>query len=111
MDALFSVEFAIACALLEGNVGLQQLNDTVVQRAEVQALLAHVSVSATEDYDPDDRALSRLDQARFFMRGGDVIESVKVARALGIAQRSISADALRQEFVEDRKSTRLNSSH
>jgi 2-methylcitrate dehydratase PrpD len=100
MDALFSVEFAIACALLEGNVGLQQLNDAVVQRADVQALVARVSVSTTEDYDPDEPALSRFDQVRFFMRGGDVIESVKVARALGSAQRPISADALRQKFVD-----------
>ena len=34
------------------------------------------------------------------VRGGDVIESVKVARALGSAQRPISADALRQKFVD-----------
>ena len=100
MDALFSVEFAIASALLEGNVGLQHMNDAYVQRADVQALLNKVSVRTTEDYDPDEPALSRFDQVRFFMRGGTVIDSAPVARALGSAQRPISADALKQKFVD-----------
>ena len=100
MDALFSVEFAIASALLEGNVGLQHMNDAYVQRADVQALLNKVSVNTTEDYDPDEPALSRFDQVRFFMRGGTVIDSAPVARALGSAQRPISADALKQKFVD-----------
>ena len=100
MDALFSVEFAIASALIEGNVGLQHMNDAYVQRADVQALLNKVSVNTTEDYDPDEPALSRFDQVRFFMRGGTVIDSAPVARALGSAQRPISADALKQKFVD-----------
>lgn len=100
MDALFSVEFAIACALLEGNVGLQQLHDAVVQRADVQALLAKVSVTTTEDYDPDEPALSRFDQVRFVMRGGTVIDSQPVARALGSAARPIGGDALKQKFLD-----------
>jgi 2-methylcitrate dehydratase PrpD len=100
MDALFSVEFAIACALLEGNVGLQQLGDAVVQRADIQALLAKVSVRTTEDYDPDEPALSRFDQVRFVLRGGAVIDSEPVARALGSAARPISRDALRRKFLD-----------
>ena len=100
MDALFSVEFAVASALLEGNVGLKHLNDAYVQRADVQALLAKVSVNTTEDYDPDEPALSRFDQVRFFMRDGHVIDSAPVARALGSAQRPISAEALRQKFID-----------
>lgn len=75
LDAIFSAEFAVAAALLAGNVGLREVSDDFVRRAEVQDLMRRVEVVTNEDYDPDAPGLSRYDQVRIFLRGGEVAQA------------------------------------
>jgi 2-methylcitrate dehydratase PrpD len=100
LDAIFSVEFGVAAALLAGNVGLKEVSDAFVARADVQALLRRVTVAANEDYDPEWPAMSRFDQVHVRLSSGETLTSEPVYRALGDAQRPLSAADLRAKFLD-----------
>lgn len=100
LDAIFSVEFAVAAALLAGNVGLNEVSDDFVARADVQALLRRVSVIANEDYDPAWPAMARFDQVFVHLTSGETLKSEPVTRALGDAQRPLTPDDLRAKFLD-----------
>ena len=100
LDAIFSVEFGVAAALLAGNVGLREVSDAFVARAEVQALLRRVTVNANEDYDPAWPAMSRYDQVSVRLTNGETLVSEPVYRALGDAQRPLTAADLRAKFLD-----------
>lgn len=100
LDAIFSVEFGIAAALIAGNVGLREVSDEFVARADVQSLLARVTVSAHEDYDPEWPAMARFDQVHVRLRDGATVSSEPVRRALGDATRPLAPQDLRAKFVD-----------
>ncbi len=100
LDAIFSAEFGVAAALIAGNVGLREVSDEFVARADVQALLAKVSVSAHEDYDPEWPAMARFDQVHVTLRDGTTVSSEQVRRALGDATRPLAPQDLRAKFVD-----------
>lgn len=100
LDAIFSVEFAVAAALVAGNVGLREVSDEFVARADVQSLLKKVEVSAHEDYDPAWPAMARFDQVHVRLNNGESLASKPVYRALGDAQRPLAPADLRAKFVD-----------
>jgi 2-methylcitrate dehydratase PrpD len=100
LDAIFSVEFGVAAAMLAGNVGLKEVSDEFVARADVQMLLKRVNVVANEDYDPAWPAMSRFDQVRVHLKDGASITSEPVHRALGDAQRPLTPADLRAKFLD-----------
>jgi 2-methylcitrate dehydratase PrpD len=100
LEAIFSAEFAVAAALVAGNVGLAQVSDEFVRRADVQALIARVTVVANEDYDPAWPAMSRFDQVRMRLMNGETITSDPVYRALGDAQRPLAPAELTAKFLD-----------
>ena len=100
LDAIFSVEFAAAAAIVAGNVGLREVSDNFVRRSDVQALIKRVTVSSNDDYDPEWPAMSRYDQVRIRLKDGVVIESEQARRALGDAGRPLSVDDLQRKFFD-----------
>ncbi len=100
LDAIFSVEFAIAAALIAGNVGLHEVSDEFVARADVQALLQKVTVSAHEDYDPAWPSMARFDQVHVRLNDGKTLSSEPVYRALGDAKRPLAPADLRAKFAD-----------
>ena len=100
LDAIFSVEFAIAAAFIAANVGLREVSDAFVARADVQALLKRVTVNAHEDYDPAWPAMARFDQVHVRLNDGTSYVSAPVSRALGDAQRPLAPADLRAKFVD-----------
>ena len=42
LEGKFSMEFAMACALIGGRAGVEQLRDDFVNRSDVQALMKRV---------------------------------------------------------------------
>jgi 2-methylcitrate dehydratase PrpD len=100
LDAIFSAEFGVAAALVAGNVGLAQVSDEFVARADVQALIGRVSVVANEDYDPDWPAMSRFDQVRMRLTDGETMTSDPVYRALGDAKRPLAPAELTAKFLD-----------
>jgi 2-methylcitrate dehydratase PrpD len=71
LEAKFSMEFAMACAIVAGRAGLTELTDDFVRRAEIQTLMPRVSVDpddredpAAPGYTPDDLVTVETDNGR-----------------------------------------------
>ena len=89
LEAKFSMEFAMASAVLAREAGLAQYTDDFVRRPEVGALMRRVRIAAHEDYDPDLPGGARFDQVRVALTSGEVLESEKVRRARGHGERPL----------------------
>ncbi len=98
LDAKFSAEFAMACAILAGRVGMAELNDAFVAGADVQSLMRKVRVESVEASDPDDPLFSPADSVRIRLRGGAALQSEAVRRARGHAHNPIGVEDLRAKF-------------
>ena len=98
LDAIFSMEFASAAAVIAGNVGLKEVSDEFVARPDVQNLLKRVTVAATGETDPAWPAMARFDQVSIQLMDGATLTSEPVYRALGDAQRPLAAADLRAKF-------------
>ncbi len=100
LDAKFSAEFAMACAILAGRVGMAELNDAFVADAAVQSLMRKVRVESVEASDPDDPLFSPADSVRIRLREGGMLESEPVRRARGHAHNPIDVEDLRAKFTD-----------
>ena len=98
LEAKFSIEFAMAAAVIARRAGLSEYNDGFVRRPEVQALMGKVSVETNRNYDPEVSGASVWDQVRIDLAGGGSIESEKVSRAKGHADRPLSEAELFEKF-------------
>jgi 2-methylcitrate dehydratase PrpD len=78
--------------------GLAEYTDGFVQRSEVQALMRKIGVETNRNYDPEVSGASVFDQVRVELAGGAVVESEKVARAKGHADRPLSDEELFEKF-------------
>ena len=83
LEAKFSMEFAMACALVARRAGLTELTDAFVRRADIQSLFERVSVDpddredpATPGYTPDDLVTVETDN-------GMLLESRKITSVRG----------------------------
>lgn len=99
LDAKFSAEFTIACALARGHVDLQDLTDAGVNAQDVQALLRKVRVVAQAERDPQEPLFSPEDRLTIRLRDGTAIEATPVQRALGHASRPVGDVELRAKFL------------
>jgi 2-methylcitrate dehydratase PrpD len=98
LEAKFSMEFAMAAAVIARRAGLAEYTDAFVRRPEVQELMRKVTVATNQKYDPEVSGASIWDQVRIELVGGDTIESEKVRRAKGHADRPLSEAELFEKF-------------
>ena len=98
LAAKFSMEFAMAAAVISRRAGLAEYTDGFVRRPEVQDLMRRVGVETNQNYDPEVSGASVFDQVRVELVGGGVVESEKVTRAKGHADRPLSEDELFEKF-------------
>ena len=98
--AKFSIEFALACAILAGRVGLQDLTDEFVQSAAVQQLMGLVAI----DIDPVEEAgtsgYAPYDNVRVKLNDGTVLKSEDVRHAQGDPQAPLTAENLWVKFAD-----------
>jgi 2-methylcitrate dehydratase PrpD len=99
LDAKFSAEFTIACALARGHVDLQDLTDASVNEADVQGLLRKVKVAAQAERDAEEPLFSPADLMTVRLRDGGVLRAEPVRRALGHASRPIGETELKEKFL------------
>lgn len=99
LEGKFSIQFAMACALLERKVTLSELVDPVVQRADVQALMKRVKVTLITEYDTAMPQYSPYDQVRVRLDSGQVLESERIKRAKGHITRPLSEQELYAKFA------------
>lgn len=100
LDAKFSAEYALACALLRGQLGLADLRDDAVNASDVQALLRRVQVQAVDLQDAEEPLFSPADLLQVQLRDGTRLDAEPVHRALGHASRPIDDAALQAKFTD-----------
>lgn len=100
LAAKFSIEFALASAVVARRVGLAELTDAFVRRPDVQALMERVAVTTNTDYDPASPGASVADQVAIRLASGRVLAGEQVRRARGHAERPLADPDLFAKFED-----------
>jgi 2-methylcitrate dehydratase PrpD len=100
LEAKFSMEFAMASALVARDAGLRQLTDEFVRRPDVQETMTRVSIATTDSAAPDDLAFGFADQVRLRLADGTPLESPEVRYARGHWTRPLGEGELWKKFAE-----------
>jgi aconitate decarboxylase len=100
LEAKFSLEFAVACALTAGKVGLAELTDELVGRPAVRSLFPKLSIATTESRCPLEPAFAFSDRVVLRLADGRVLDSGEIRFARGNSQRPLSDEELRAKFMD-----------
>jgi len=100
LEAKFSLEFAVASALIAGQVGLGELTDAFVQRPDVRDAMGKVSIATTEARCPLEPAFALSDRVVLHMKDGRTFDSGEIRFARGNAQRPLREAELRAKFLD-----------
>src|SRR5262249_4420983 len=97
LEAKFSIEFALASALVAREVGLKQLTDAFVQRPDVAQSMSKVSVRTVPT---PGLPFAESDQLSVVLRSGEEIAHAPVAGAKGSWENPLSASEFRAKFMD-----------
>jgi 2-methylcitrate dehydratase PrpD len=101
LEAKFSMEFAMASALVAHRVGLSELSDDFVGRADVREAMKRVQCTTTTEMVKGwDQPFAPADQVTVVLKSGETLTSEPVERPKGSWQRQMTSDELRQKFVD-----------
>ena len=100
LEARFSAEFAVACALLHGHVGLADLDDARVSEEDIQRLQGRVQVLPLQEQDAEEPLFSPFDTVRVRFRDGESISATPVHRAKGHASLPLTDVELQAKFLD-----------
>ena len=98
LEAKFSMEFAMAAAVVSRRASLGEYTDEFVRRPEVQDFMRKVALVTNENYDPVQSGASMWDQVMVELTNGERIESEQVRRARGHAERPLGEAELFDKF-------------
>jgi 2-methylcitrate dehydratase PrpD len=112
LEAKFSMQFAMAAALVARKVGLAELTDAFVRRPDVQAMFPRVSFTTTDATMPGS-AFAPADSVAITTTSGETLQSGPIEYAKGSHQHPLSreelwekfADCLGEEYPDTRKSS------
>jgi 2-methylcitrate dehydratase PrpD len=99
LEAKFSMQFAMAAALVARRVGLSELTDGFVLRPEVQAIFPRVSITTTAAT-MESSAFAPADAVEITTSSGETLKSGPVEFAKGSHQRPLSRDELWFKFTD-----------
>ena len=99
LEAKFSMQFAMAAALVARKVGLTELTDDFVRRPEVQSIFPLVSFAATAETKPGSN-FAPADAVEITTVGGETFKSGPVEYAKGSHQRPLSRDDIWLKFAD-----------
>lgn len=101
LEAKFSMEFAIASALVARRVGLGELTDRFVNEAQVRALMGRVRIEAVAGEScPYEPVFAMTDRVELRLQDGRTLDSGPVRFARGNAMLPLSAETLRDKFMD-----------
>jgi len=100
LEAKFSEQFAMAAAVILGRMGVAELSDEVVQRADIQAFFPKVRLNPVDAYDSRDPAHSPSEQVVIRLVNGEVLDSGLVTSVRGHVDDPMTADELWTKFAE-----------
>jgi 2-methylcitrate dehydratase PrpD len=99
LEAKFSLEFAVASALVAREVGLAQLNDGFVLRPEVQSAMKKVTTTTVDTRSPVEPMFALADRVQIKMESGRTLDSGDIRFARGNAQLPLTNDELKRKFL------------
>lgn len=100
LEAKFSIEFAIASAIVAREVGLLQLTDEFVRTPQIQALFETVTSEINDKPCPLEPAFAYSDRVTITLKDGRVLESGEIRFPLGNAENPMSEADLRAKFLD-----------
>ncbi len=100
LEAKFSLEFAVAAALLHRAVDLRVLSDAVVQSPAMQAMMDRVAIETTEESDPGYPIAAPIAIVRITLDDGKVIATEPIRRASGHADAPLTRERLWAKFAD-----------
>jgi len=98
LQAKFSMQFAMACALINQRVGLPELTDAFVQRKDVQALMRRVEMQPDEHDDPARPGYALFDQVQVQRSGQGPLVSSRITKVRGDPDFPLDGDGLWSKF-------------
>ncbi len=99
-EARFSVEFAVASALLHGWVGFAETTPERLHAPALRRLMALTTRLVSDDADPVLDGFARADAVALTLADGTRLRSAEVTRALGHADNPIDTAALTGKFTD-----------
>jgi 2-methylcitrate dehydratase PrpD len=99
LEAKFSMQFAMASAIVAGRVGLAELTDAFVQGRQVQALMPRVTVEPDDRSDPARPGAAPYDQVVIETRDGRRLESAPITDERGSPRLPLSTQDLWAKFA------------
>jgi 2-methylcitrate dehydratase PrpD len=97
LEAKFSMEFAMASAVIARRVGLSELTDGFVQLPALQQAMGKVTYE-TGDTVAGAIPFAPFDRVEVTLKDGRKIKSAQIAHAKGSHERPLSADELQSKF-------------
>ncbi len=99
-EARFSEEFAIAAAVILGRMGVAELSDAVVQRADMRDFYPKVRVDPIDERDPREPAMAPYARVRIRLADGTLLDSGQVSGIHGRPGDPVTADEQWTKFQE-----------
>ncbi len=100
LEAKFSLEFAVAAALVARAVGLAQVSDKFVNRQEVREAMKRVQISTVATTCPIEPALAVSDRVQIRLKDGRVLDSGEVRFARGNIRLPLHEGELKAKFLD-----------
>lgn len=100
LEAKFSAEFAVAAAILTGNVGLHELEDSYVNRPDVGRLMHCTQRIESDEVDPEQSLFSPADWIEIEFDEGDTSAGPPVRFAIGHARNPVADSKLWAKFEQ-----------
>lgn len=98
LEAKFSMEFAMASALLAGRAGLAELTDGFVRRPEVQSMMKQVRVTVDEREDPALPGHAIYDEVTLEDASGGILGRIQVRQVRGSPEQPLTRADLWAKF-------------
>ena len=100
LEAKFSLEFAIASALVARKVGLAQLTDKFVAEAPVREAMGRVKIATVDTSCPIEPIFALTDRVVFELRDGRKLDSGEIRFARGNAKLPLKEEELKAKFLD-----------
>ena len=100
LEAKFSLEFAVASALVARKVGLSELTDGFVNEPLIRTTMEKVRITTNSDICPLDAAFALHDRVEVELKGGRVLDSGDIRFARGHGKLPLANTELQTKFLD-----------
>ena len=100
LEAKFSLEFAVASALIARKVGLRELTDEFVTQPQVREMMTRVRTSTTDTHCPIDPIFAFADRTTIELKNGRKLDTGEIRFARGNAKLPLNDAELKAKFLD-----------